>query len=445
MKRIVDYYLQQWKDYEFRKPLLLRGARQIGKTYAVRQLGKTYESFVEINLEKIEAARKIFQHDLYPEKIIEDLMKITGKEIIPGKTLLFLDEIQIVPRTITALRYFYEEMPELHVIATGSLLDFEIEEVGLPVGRLQSFYMRPISFIEYLAAADVSAFNSILDHNNFDALSNHDTYLKHVQTYIMIGGMPEATQKWIDKKNALDVTKSHASILATYRQDFNIYSKKYQIKYVSAIFNHIPYNIGTKFKYETIDGGFRKQDLVPALELLVTAGIATKIFYSAGQGIPLASQRNENDYRVVFIDVGLTQKYLGLDISDWFEHSHPEVINKGSLIEAFVGQEIAAYSQSDMQTDLYYWHKDSPPQAEVDYLITLKYHITPVECKAGKGSTLHSLNYFLDTHLQSNYGIRFSTQNYSVHEKIHSYPLYAIAKVMIEQNQDMYAAVRQLL
>src|SRR5216684_953125 len=140
MKRLIDYYLKEWKESEYRKPLLLRGARQVGKTYAARQLGKTYKSFVEINFEITTPAKEIFEYDLEPERIIRDLSLLMKQQIVPGKTLLFFDEIQDSPRVLTALRYFYEKMPELHVIAAGSLLDFTIQSVGIPVGRVQSLY-----------------------------------------------------------------------------------------------------------------------------------------------------------------------------------------------------------------------------------------------------------------------------------------------------------------
>ena len=150
MRRLIDYYLSEWKHSDHRKPLLLRGARQVGKTYAVRQLGSTFESFVEVNFEVTTQARDIFERDLEPDRIIRDLSLIFGKEIIPGKTLLFFDEIQGVPKALIALRYFYEKLPEQHIIAAGSLLDFTIQAVGIPVGRVSSLYMYPVSFFEFL-------------------------------------------------------------------------------------------------------------------------------------------------------------------------------------------------------------------------------------------------------------------------------------------------------
>ena len=153
MKRLIDFSLLKWKSNKNRKSLLLRGARQVGKTYAVREFGKTFESFVEFNLERMQADMvPIFEKTLDPIRIVRELSLISGKQIVPGKTLLFFDEIQAIPKALLALRYFYEEMPDLHVIGAGSLLDFAIEQVGVPVGRVQSLYMYPLSFFEFLSA-----------------------------------------------------------------------------------------------------------------------------------------------------------------------------------------------------------------------------------------------------------------------------------------------------
>lgn len=448
MKRIVDYYLLQWKSDKMRQPLLLRGARQIGKTYAVRQLGKTYESFVEINLEDQRQAHAAFENNLDPAMMIIMLSAAVQKDIIPGKTLLFLDEIQAMPRAIIALRYFYENMPELHIIAAGSLLDFAINQVGIPVGRVESLYMQPISFIEYFAVFNKFAVRQILHHDNTEQIQDpiHAIGLDALRQYFVIGGMPKSVQQWIDYQKPLQISKVHTGILDSYRQDFSKYAKNHEIKYVEKVFDQIPRQLGQKFKYSLIEGEYRKRELAPALDLLVTAGIAKKVYYSAGQGIPLGAQSSDLDYKVIFLDVGLAQARLGLDLAGWFLEPEQTFQNKGALVEAFVGQEIAAYTAPHSKNDLYYWHKDSSPaQAEINYLATINYQVIPIEVKSGTGRTLKSLNYFLQTHEQSRYGIKFSTQDYSVYNNIHSYPLYAIAKVMSDYNPDMRAAIQALI
>lgn len=447
MKRIIDYYLLEWKCSRLRKPLLLRGARQIGKTYAARQLGTTYESFVEINLEYEPQLHQAFAGKLDPQEIIITLSAQTQKNIIPGKTLLFIDEIQACPQAIIALRYFYEIMPKLHVIAAGSLLDFAIQQIGAPVGRIQALYMHPVSFIEYLANSHPLMAQMLLYHKPDQAIGDptHTKCLQLLSRYLAIGGMPQAIQNWIDHQDPLEIGLIHTSILDFYRQDFNKYAKKHELKYVEKIFKNIPHQLGKKFKYSVIEGDYRKRELSPALDLLVTAGIAHKVYYSAGQGIPLGGQQDDLDYKVIFLDSGLAQTMLQLNIAQWFIQPLQEFINKGALMEAFVGQELAAYADPRTENDLYYWHKDSNPhQAEIDYLVEIDNKIIPIEVKSGDGRTLKSLHRFLETHIQSPYGIKISTQDYSIHEKIHSYPLYAIVQTMSHSMVDTKNAIINL-
>lgn len=448
LKRIIDHFLEEWKHDNSRKPLLIRGARQVGKTYSVRSLGATYSDFAEINLELRTDAQHVFEKDLDPIRICRELSLILRKPIVPGKTLLFFDEIQVVPRAITALRYFYEMLPELHVIAAGSLLDFAIEEVGMPVGRVQSLYMHPLSFIEYLAAiGDSLIIDEIMHHKPDQEISPviHAKLLGLLGEYLALGGMPDVVQHWANKKDPLACTKIHHTLLNSYRQDFAKYARKLQIKYVELMFTHIPMQLGKKFKYSLIEGDYRKRELAPALELLVTAGIAHKVYYSAGQGIPLGAQIDPLDYKVIFLDAGLAQSLLDLDIAQWFLRPENEFINKGTLVEAFIGQELLIYANPHINNNVYYWHKDAVGQAEVDYLIQVDAAVVPVEVKSGLGRTLKSLTIFLESHLKSPYGIRFSAQNYSIHNAIHSYPLYAVAKIISDKNQDIKQAIEKLL
>src|SRR5258708_6599795 len=257
MKRIIDYYLKSWKSDPYRKPLLLRGARQVGKTHAARTLGASFSDFFEINLENQQAAHIIFEKDLQPDRIIRELSALMLKPIIPGKTLLFIDEIQAVPRAILALRYFYEQMPELHVIAAGSLLDFAIEQVGIPVGRVEMLYMRPVSFIEFLCAVSSNILmQELLNHTSMNPISDivHNKLLSLLGEYLAIGGMPEAVKCWQETRDVLGCPKIHKSILSTYRQDFGKYAKRLQVKYVELLFEHIPLQLGQKFKYTAIEG-----------------------------------------------------------------------------------------------------------------------------------------------------------------------------------------------
>jgi len=439
MKRFIDQELDQWKSSSFRKSLLLRGARQVGKTYAAQRLGKTFTSFVEINLEANADARMIFEKDLDAKRIIRDLSLLIRKPIIPGQTLLFIDEIQTVPQAITSLRYFYEQVPELHVIAAGSLLDFAIEQIGIPVGRVESLYLYPMSFLEFLFTMENDILvKEIISHPVDQPLSEpvHTMLLSLLGEYLAIGGMPGVVACWKETKDPSRCFALHHSLIDTYRQDFAKYAKKFQIKYVEALFNTIPQQLGKKFKYSSIDGDYRKRELVPGLDLLVTAGIAHKVTHSSGQGLPLGAGVNPEWYKIIFLDIALSQAVLGLDLEKWFLNPTQQFINKGELLEAFVGQELLAYANPHGKQHLYYWQRNAPnSNAEVDYLIQQGEKIIPIEVKSGSGSTLRSLHSFLESHSESSFGIRFSTQNYSKHENIESFPLYAVAALFKSKNE----------
>lgn len=449
MKRLIDYHLLQWKQDQDRRPLLLRGARQIGKTFAVQELGKSFNEFVEINFEATKEAIAIFEKNLDPERIIQDLQFLTGKTIKPQHSLLFFDEVQAAPQAIIALRYFYEKMPDLHVIAAGSLLDFAIEQVGVPVSRVQALYMYPMSFIEFLIALDQQLLaQEVLKHPIHKEISAiaHDKLLTFLAQYLVLGGMPKAVDTWRITKDAQKVSNIHTMILEFYRQDFDKYARTKQIKYVASIFDEIPLQLGVKFKYSNVEGEYRKRELAPALDLLVTANIAQKVTYTAGQGVPLRAQSDIQDFKVIFLDVGLCQTSLGFKIAEWFLQPIPQFVNKGALVEAFVGQEMLQYSDPSRRNHLYYWHKESRnDQAEIDYLIQKDNAIIPVEVKSGSGRTLKSLQAFLQTHTSSPYGIRFSTNNYSEYQRVKSFPLYAIAPVISEQDNDVCNALGWLV
>lgn len=439
MKRFIEKDLEAWKSVRFRKSLILRGARQVGKTYVVRKFAKQFSSFVEINLESQPEYREIFDKDLDAKRIIRDISIKRDEKIVPGETLLFIDEIQANPSAVTALRYFYEDIPELHVIAAGSLLDFAIQKVGIPVGRVESLYLYPMSFLEFLSATrgriiiDKVIFN--LPKEPVSEVINKNI-IKTLGEYLAIGGMPDVVKCWIEGKDPLRCFVAQHAIIDTYRQDFSKYADRFQIKYVDSVFNSIPIQLGHKFKYSEIEGDYRKRELSPALDLLITAGVAHKVFHSPGQGIPVGAGVDPKCYKVIFLDVALAQAILGLDLGSWFLNPMQQFVNKGEIVEAFVGQELLSYDNPHVKKHLHYWQRNVPGStAEVDYLIQKGEEIIPIEVKGGAGTTLKSMRMFLDTHKKTPHGIRFSTQNYSVHDKIHSIPLYAVASIF---NRDRF-------
>jgi predicted AAA+ superfamily ATPase len=434
LERFIDHYLDTWRMQEDRKPLLLRGARQVGKTYAARNLGKQFDNCVELNLEFKQEMRNLFSKDLDPHRIIRDISLLTGERIIPGKTLLFFDEIQAEPLALQALRYFYEMMPELHVIAAGSLLDFAIEMVGMPVGRVESYYVYPLSFLEFINALEEKVLlETLLEHNvsqQIPAIA-HTRLLTLIGQYLALGGMPEVVQSWIKHKDPQRCFVIQQTLISAYRQDFGKYAKKHQIKYVDLLFDAIPLQLGGKFKYSALEGEFRKRELAPCVDLLTTAHVIHKVTHTDAQGLPLGAQADPTDFKIIFLDIALAQAVLGLDVAEWFIDPEQQYINQRSIVEAFVGQELLAYSNLMQKKSLYYWQrKERNSQAEIDYVVHIEKDIVPIEVKSGHGSTLKSMHMFLQTHQKSNYGIRFSAQNYSTFEAVHSYPLYDVARAV---------------
>lgn len=449
MKRIIDFFLLEWKNEQYnRKPILLRGARQVGKTHAARNLGKSFKNFIEINLESDEAARKIIAQDLDPKRIVFQLSQHLQKDIVPDSTLLFIDEIQAVPKAITALRYFYEIMPELHVIAAGSLLDFAIEQVGMPVGRISSLYMYPMSFLEFLVALGHERWaQTILNHNIHEPLLEpvHDKLLNLIGTYLAIGGMPAAVNAWVQTQTPRNVKRVHSDLLDSYQQDFNKYAAAHQIKYLDALFHHALSQLSNKFIFSHV-GEYQKRELAPALELLQKAGIVHPVIRSSGQGIPIGAQAHLDDFKIIFLDVGLSQASLNLDITPWFIEPLTAFINKGEIVEAFVGQELLAYSDPIAKNSLFYWRRENRnSQAEVDYLVQIKEKVVPIEVKAGTSLRIKSMHLFLDSHQNSDYGIRFSAHNFGLEQRVHTHPLYSVAKPFFDVNENVRNALMRLV
>ena len=320
MKRLVDVYFSEWRRNPVRKPLLLRGARQVGKTYAVRNLGVSFEQFIEINFEQQPKVASVFEQDLDAHRIIRDLEILHKKPIVPGKSLLFFDEIQAAPKAITALRYFYEQIPGLHVIAAGSLLEFQLESTGLPVGRIQSLFMYPVSFLEFLAArGETAAIRFFSESKKIFSVSTsvHAKLLALWGEYMAIGGMPEAVRLWCERGSFDAVNMVLRGIMETFQQDFEKYAKGGRARYLPLMFERIPWLQGRKFKFTHLSDSLKKRELAPALDLLEKAGIVHKVVHSSAQGLPLGAQADLDKFKLLFVDVGLGQTMLGPGQGGW--------------------------------------------------------------------------------------------------------------------------------
>jgi uncharacterized protein len=324
-------------------------------------------------------------------------------------------------------------------LAAGSLLDFAIEEVGIPVGRIESLYVYPMSFFEFLIAYDeLGLAQTLLQHDQNKPMEPvfHSKLMKRLGEYMAVGGMPEAVRVYIEEKNPLKCFKAQSALLDTYRQDFNKYAMRHQIKYLEMIFNTVPRLLAKRFKYNAIHGEYRKRELAPALDLLITAGVVHRVYHSDGQGIPLHAQIDPECFKTLFLDVGLAQNSLGVDVSSLFLSPETALVNKGEVTEAFVGQELLAYAPVHAKANLYYWQRHAQASsAEVDYLVAHEHKVLPLEVKSGPGSTLKSLHMFLLSHPESTRAIRFSVRNYSTGGPIQSLPLYAV--VSLAAGKDM--------
>ncbi len=439
--------LLAWKSSSTRKPLILRGARQVGKTYIVRELGRRFKHFVEINFEALPSAKAIFAKELEPEQLIRDLSLLVEQPIIPGETLLFLDEIQETPAAINALRYFYEKLPNLHVISAGSLLEFALEQVGIPVGRVEFLYMYPMSFIEFVATCSTPSLLKQLTQQPFEPFSPiiHEKMLTLLGYYIAVGGMPEAIQHWKDTQDLTIVQNTHRQLAEAFIDDFEKYAKKTELKYIALLFKRIPQLLGERFVYTNISDTYRKRELEPCFDLLEKAGVAHRIYASSGQGLPLGAEAALNIFKPLFLDIALAQTILGISLKEWILNADQALINKGNIIEAMIGQELLALSDPRGKQQLYYWQRmERSSNAEVDYLVQAHQSIIPVEVKSGKTGHLKSMHQFLEKYPQTPYGIRLSSDIYHQYDKIITYPLYALSVAFEEMRQRVATFVEEI-
>ena len=431
MERDLDNYLTEWAKKKDRKPLLLRGARQAGKSYAIEKLGRAFGNFICINFEKTPSSGGLFAHDLDPKRITREIEAIYEQEIRPGHTLLFLDEIQNCPSAVTALRYFYEEMPDLHVAAAGSLLEFELEKISVPVGRIEFIYVRPFTFIEFLKALGKGILaNQIAGYGpqNVPGGSVHSKTLTLLRDYLFIGGMPGVLKRFTKDNSYLSAVDEQENILATYRVDFNKYCGRAGTEQINRVFETIPRIIGRKVTYSKIDPDAKAQQTKKAINLLEQAHLVKRVRATSGAGVPLAAGASEKRYKLVFLDVGLMQRLMGTRYRDWVENRDLFSAHTGAVAEQFVGQELAALDGMNRDAGLYYWDRAARGStAEVDYLTAIHGRIVPVEVKAGAFGHLKSLHLFLSTHPAVPFGVKASEQNFARSGRVMAVPLYSLS------------------
>ncbi|MBM3198928.1 MAG: ATP-binding protein [Chlamydiae bacterium] len=431
MQRSLEKDLENWKNKADRKPLILRGARRVGKTYLVEKFGKEhFPSLVTVNFEEMQGAHLVFSKDLTPALIIRDLAVWLGKPITPGKTLLFLDEIQACPQALLSLRFFKEQMSELHIIAAGSLLEFALKEekFSFPVGRVEYLYLRPLSFLEFLRARrGEQALAWILEASIQSPIgpAAHDRLLQTVREYFIVGGMPEAVSSFLRTGDFLSLDPIHKHLLLTYDNDLNKYPKHSQQKFMRKLFSAVPRLICGHFKYAKIDAYAQSRDYMEALEVLSEVGLIHRVFATSASRAPLELEKKEKKFKLLFLDIGLLPHPRGeiLDIKQL------STAYRGDLAEQFVGQELVAYERPYSKAELFYWErKKRGSEAEVDYVLEDGSCLIPIEVKAGPGGRLKSLQQFL-IEKETAIGVQISEVPLSLQGNILSVPFYMIAQI----------------
>ncbi len=446
MIRSAIKYLRDWKNDQNRKPLVIRGARQVGKTYLVRNFAQeSFQQLIEINFEEKPEIASYFE-EKEPDETLMLLEAHFRLDIQIGKTLLFLDEIQAAPKVFAKLRYFYEKIPQIHIIAAGSLLEFVLEEhnFSMPVGRIEYLHIGPVSFSEFLTASGEDRLLDIIRQFGIEKqIPNglHQRLIRLFKTYLYIGGMPEVMNSFLIKKNYQTADKLKTNILNTYQDDFSKYGHRVSPLKMLTVFKSIPQFVGQKVKYVNISRDYTAKEVAKVLHMFELARICHKVCHSTSSGIPLAATENRKKYKLLFLDVGLLLSACRLNISDLEMAKDVMLVNSGSVCEQFVGQHLLYRQELYRNPEVHYWIREKPSaNAEVDYIISEGTQIIPIEVKSGKTGTLRSLHQFVVEH-DTKLGIRLNMDKPSLVQaqgqlpdgRHYDYPLLTLPLYMVEE------------
>ena len=455
-ERIIDRYLSEWATRPVHKPILLRGARQVGKSTAVRHLGESFKYYVEINLEKQSNYIDLFKKDLDVTRIVPQMAAMCGTPIVPNETLLFIDEIQESQEAIMALRYFKEDMPNLHVIAAGSLLEFVLDEIPtFGVGRIHSMYMFPMTFDEFLRANGEQLLLDARGQANFDAplpAPLHEKLIGLMRTFMLVGGMPESVVKWVQTHDFLQCQEVQDDIITGYEADFPKYKKKVDPQLLIATMKSAATQATKKFVYSRVPGEYKTVEVKKALDLLIKAGILIPVTHSSGNGLPLGDESDESiRNKILLLDTGLMLRLLNMTMGDTsaitaqiLTATAADLVNKGPMAEMLAGLELLHYLTPNLHHDLYYWVRQAKnATAEIDYLLSRDMKVLPFEVKAGVQGGMKSLWDFM-REKKLDQAVRCSLENFGKFDYIDAeaegavrhvevYPLYALSQFVMRE------------
>jgi predicted AAA+ superfamily ATPase len=421
MKRQQLRFLENWLRNNHRKPLIIRGARQVGKSTLVDLFAQRHHLELSlVNLERHPDLSVVFSGN-NPEQILQQIEFLPNMKKIGKDSLLFLDEIQAVPEAIPALRYFYEERGELPLVSAGSLLEFALADhtFSMPVGRIQYLHMGPMTFTEFLSAMGEEALEKFIEQYEFGQEIGevvHQRLLELLRSYYYIGGMPEAVAVFADNRSYKDVSEVHNSIIETYRDDFPKYAGSRDLNRMLNVFNFAARNVGVKVKYSNISSQDQSATIKKDIELLAMARIIGKVVHSHCTGLPLQADQQERIYKLLFLDIGLMNAVCGLDWLSFSRMDDLKLVNQGAVAEQFVGQHLQAMLADKPNRELNYWLREGKAaNAELDFVVGVSGNIIPVEVKSGAAGTLKSLHQFMGSK-QAPLAVRFDTNLPSVQQ-----------------------------
>lgn len=430
MKRIAENTLVSWRQKKKIKPLLLTGARQVGKTWLMKNLGmQHFNNYIYINFEKEQAYRNLFETDLNTEKIVQTLSLMTKQTFVDGETLLILDEIQEAPNALTSLKYFAEDRPNLHVIAAGSLLGVTLDRGSFPVGKVEFMTIRPMNFEEFLLAIGESSLHQLIEQGDFSIISSfRDKFIHALRTYYIVGGMPEAVSVFVDEESNIDeVRRIQKAILNAYMQDFAKHAPAVLIPKIISVWESMASQLARenkKFVFGLLKSGARAREYEQAIDWLVNYGLVYKIYAINKISFPLHAYKDLKSFKLYVLDVGLLSNMSNLSPNIVIDNHTFFQEFKGALTEQFALQELISAGAENMS----YWSNDTGV-AEVDFVFEQSGIFYPLEVKATENLQAKSLRVFHEQHPEIRC-FRTSLSNYREEEWMTNIPLYALRKIL---------------
>lgn len=441
MKRVAIDSMNRWFDGNNRHPLVIRGARQVGKSTLVRDFARSRGLVLhEINLYRNLDLAAAFR-SLDPKRICQEISDRLSADVTADGGILFLDEIQAISEAIDALRYFYEERPELPLVSAGSLLEFALAKhnFSMPVGRVEYMFLGPVTFAEFIAEADPYLFEKLSGKVPMADFSSivHQKLMGMVRLYMLVGGMPEAAQSWLDTHEMVNVSSVHRRIVNTYIDDFAKYSSGADLALMQSVFRAIPAHVGEKVKYVNYSRDAKAAKIASIIDLFVKARIVCPVVHSDANGIPLGAEERMSSRKLLFLDVGLMNYANGLTWSQLSGMNDVSLVNEGKMAEQFVGQHLFFRRGDFEEPRLNYWLREGAKgNAEVDYIVEDGASVLPIEVKAGASGSLKALRQMLlDKNLER--AVRFDASPFSrqtvslggsMTYELTTLPLYAMAK-----------------